>query len=120
MSNDSYTLSGPDGVTGTQSEAELAAAGWNRLQPEGDHLVDADGNVINIDPASLESNSGFRAAIYQNDQGQYVVAFAGPNPQEMGDNKADATQAFRRDTKPYHQQVAPGKEAGGASGAERK
>src|SRR3546814_5123412 len=56
MSNDSYTLSGPDGVTGTQSEAELAAAGWNRLQPEADHLVDADGNVINIDPASLESN----------------------------------------------------------------
>src|SRR3546814_21047676 len=44
MSNDSYTLSGPDGVTGTQSEAELAAAGWNRLQPEGNHLVAAAGN----------------------------------------------------------------------------
>lgn len=111
MANDSYTLSGPDGVTGTQSEAELEAAGWNRLQPEGDHLVDADGNVINIDPASLESNSGFRAAIYQNDQGQYVVAFAGTNPKEMGDIKADATQAFGMDTRQYNQAIALAKEA---------
>ncbi len=111
MANDSYDLGGPDGLTGTHSERDLAAAGWHRLQPEGDHLVDTNGNVIRIDPKSLESNSGFRAAIYQNPQGQYVVAFAGTNPKEMGDLKADATQAFGMDTKQYNQAIALAKEA---------
>ena len=112
MANDSYDLSGPDGLTGTQSERDLAAAGWTRLQPEGDHLVDASGNEIAIDPASLEDKStGFRAAIYQNPQGQYVVAYAGTNPKEMGDLGADATQAFGLDTKQYNQAIALAKEA---------
>lgn len=112
MANDSYDLSGPDGLTGTQSERDLAAAGWTRLQPEGDHLVDANGNEIAIDPASLEDKStGFRAAIYQNPQGQYVVAYAGTNPKETGDLGADATQAFGLDTKQYNQAIALAKEA---------
>ncbi len=112
MANDAYDVSGPDGTTGTQSEKDLAAAGWTRLQPEGDHLVDANGNEIAIDPASLEDKStGFRAAIYQNQQGQYVVAYAGTNPKELGDLKADATQAFGMDTKQYNQAIALAKEA---------
>ncbi|HVI59605.1 MAG TPA: lipase family protein [Luteimonas sp.] len=112
MANDAYDVSGPDGTTGTQSAKDLAAAGWTRLQPEGDHLVDANGNEIAIDPASLEDKStGFRAAIYQNAQGQYVVAYAGTNPKEMGDIKADATQAFGMDTKQYNQAIALAKEA---------
>ena len=112
MANDSYDLSGPDGLTGTQSEKDLAAAGWTRLQPEGDHLVDASGNKIAIDPASLEDkSSGFRAAIYQNPQGQYVVAYAGTNPKELPDIGADATQAFGLETKQYNQAISLAKEA---------
>ena len=112
MANDSYTLAGPDGLTGTQSEADLAKAGWNRLQPEGDHLVDAQGNQIAIDPKMLEdSTSGFRASIYQNNQGQYVVAYAGTDPSSMPDIGADATQAFGLETKQYNQAIALAKEA---------
>jgi hypothetical protein len=111
MANDSYTLN-TDGPTGTQSEKDLAAAGWTRLQPQDDHLVDAQGNEIAIDPASLEDKAtGFRAAIYQNPQGQYVVAYAGTNPKEMGDLGADATQAFGLETKQYNQAIALAKEA---------
>lgn len=111
MANDVYTLNGADG-TGTQSEAELEAAGWHRLQPQGDHLVDEQGNRIPIDPAMLEdSTTGFRAGIYQNDQGQYVVAYAGTDPSEMPDIGADATQAFGLETAQYNQAIALAKEA---------
>lgn len=111
MSNDVYNLTGPNG-TGTQSAAELEAAGWNRLEPQGDHLVDAQGRQIPIDPAMLEdSATGFRAGIYQNDKGEYVVAFAGTDPSEMADIGADATQAFGLDTAQYNQAIALAKEA---------
>ncbi|MCL1635809.1 hypothetical protein M2650_14360 [Luteimonas sp. SX5] len=114
MANDVYTVTGPDG-TGTQSAAELEAAGWNRLQPDpsgGKFLVDSQGRQIPIDPAMLEdSSTGFRAGIYQNDQGQYVVAYAGTDPSEMPDIGADATQAFGLDTAQYNQAVALAKEA---------
>lgn len=117
MANDSYDL--PDAnthATGTRSEADLKAAGWTRLQPapgeNPDHLVDANGNRINIDPAALEDPStGFRAAIYQNQQGQYVVAYAGTNPSEIADISADATQAFGLDTKQYNQAISLAKKA---------
>lgn len=117
MANDSYSL--PDGsthATGTRSEAELKAAGWTRLQPapgeNPDHLVDASGNRVNIDPAALEDPStGFRAAIYQNQQGQYVVAYAGTNPSELPDLGADATQAFGLETKQYNQAISLARKA---------
>lgn len=117
MANDSYSL--PDGTThatGTQSEAELKAAGWTRLQPapgeNPDHLIDANGNRVNIDPAALEDPStGFRAAIYQNQQGQYVVAYAGTDPSELPDIGADATQAFGLETKQYNQAISLAKKA---------
>lgn len=117
MANDSYSLPGATThATGTQSEAELKAAGWERLQPAAgenpDHLVDANGNRVNIDPASLEDPStGFRAAIYQNQQGQYVVAYAGTDPSEIPDLKADASQAFGLDTKQYNQAISLAKKA---------
>lgn len=77
MANDVY---GSDAVaeTGTQSEADLAAAGWHRLRAEGDHMVDVHNRSIPIHPDLLNPpDTGFDAAIYQNDQGQYVVAFRG-------------------------------------------
>lgn len=117
MANDSYSL--PDATThatGTQSEAELKAAGWTRLQPapgeNPDHLIDANGNRVNIDPASLDDPStGFRAAIYQNPQGQYVVAYAGTDPSEIPDLKADASQAFGLGAKQYNQAISLAKKA---------
>lgn len=82
MANDVYASDRLDaaGNTGTRSEADLAAAGWRRLQPDPDsgQLIDASGNRIPIDPALLNPpDTGFDAAIYQNDKGQYVVAFRG-------------------------------------------
>lgn len=112
MANDSYTLQGADGVTGTKSGEELLAAGWDRLEPEGDHLVDDNGNRVEIDPASLEdSASGFRASIYRNDAGQVVVAFAGTDPSEMPDIGADAAQAFGLETTQYNKAVDLAKKA---------
>jgi hypothetical protein len=112
MANDSYTLTDANGVTGTQSEQELIAAGWTRLEPAGDHLVDGNGNQVAIDPKMLEdSTSGFRASIYQNDKGQYVVAYAGTNPSEMADIKSDAAQAFGLEDTQYNMAIKLAKEA---------
>src|SRR5690554_6326543 len=73
MANDVYAADNP------QTEQALAEAGWTRLEPsaDGPFLVDADNNQIPIDPALLSTSGGFDAAIYQNDQDQYVVAFRG-------------------------------------------
>ena len=112
MSNDSYTLQDAAGVTGTKSGEELEAAGWDRLEPNGDHLVDNNGNRVEIDPAALEdSASGFRASIYRNDAGQVVVAFAGTDPSEMPDIGADAAQAFGLETAQYNKAVDLAKKA---------
>src|SRR3546814_8826906 len=64
-----------DAADNPQTEQALQDAGWNRLEPnaDGNALVDAQGREIPIDPALLSTSNGFDAAIYQNDQGQYVV-----------------------------------------------
>lgn len=88
MSNDAYAADNP------QTEQALQDAGWNRLEPnaDGNALVDAQGREIPIDPALLSTGNGFDAAIYQNDQGQYVVAYRGTdnwgltNPGDADDN----------------------------------
>ncbi|MDO5289028.1 MAG: hypothetical protein Q4F13_05255 [Pseudomonadota bacterium] len=79
MANDVYASDAPD-LTCTRSEADLAAAGWHRLRPdpESGQLVDREGHRIPIKSELLNpSRTGFDAAIYQNDRGQYVVAFRG-------------------------------------------
>ncbi|MGN7727171.1 Mbeg1-like protein [Luteimonas sp. 22616] len=88
MSNDAYAADNP------KTEQALQDAGWNRLEPNeaGNALVDAQGREIPIDPALLSTGNGFDAAIYQNDQGQYVVAYRGTdnwgltNPGDADDN----------------------------------
>ncbi len=117
MANDVYTPTvDADGVaTTTDSRTELEAAGWNRLEPQGDHLVDAQGNQVPIDPSELEDpQSGFRAAIYQNDQGQYVVAFAGTNDWGIGDGgdlDDNLAQGAGATTEQYSQAMALGRRA---------
>lgn len=111
MANDAYALN-IDGPTGTRSEQELAKAGWQRLRPEGDHLVDAKGNCIPFDPDLLrDEDSGFDAAIYQNEQGQYVVAYRGTDnwfDRSKGgrDGEANVGQGAGYTTKQYRQAVA--------------
>ena len=80
MANDVYAADNP------QTEQALAEAGWTRLEPsaDGPFLVDADNNQIPIDPALLSTSGGFDAAIYQNEQGQYVVAFRGTDVWPVG------------------------------------
>jgi hypothetical protein len=88
MANDAYAADNP------QTEQALQDAGWNRLEPnkDGNAMVDAQGHEIPIDPALLSTDNGFDAAIYQNDQGQYVVAYRGTdnwglaNPGDADDN----------------------------------
>ncbi len=120
MANDVYTqiptdVPGTNVATGTQSGKELEAAGWDRLQPQGDHLVDNQGREIPIDPSELEDpTSGFRAAIYQNDKGQYVVAFAGTNDWgvgEGGDSDDNLGQGAGFQTQEYSQAMALGRRA---------
>jgi hypothetical protein len=85
MSNDSYAADNP------QTEQELQDAGWHRLTPsaDGHSLVDAQGNEIGIDPELLSTDNGFNAAIYQNAQGQYVVAYRGTDDWGLA-NSGDA------------------------------
>ncbi len=84
MANDAYA-SNAQGPTGTQSERELTQAGWTRLTPVGDQLVDAQGHRIPISPELLhDAKTGFDAAIYQNAQGQYVLAYRGTDSWSLG------------------------------------
>ncbi|WP_052772945.1 Mbeg1-like protein [Luteimonas sp. FCS-9] len=109
MANDSYTLAGPDGVTGTAAEAELQAAGWTRLVPseDGSHLIDAQGNEIPISTDKLHDlQTGFDAAIYQNADGQYVVAYRGTDNWGLGqggDSRANGGQGLGMETAQYSQ-----------------
>lgn len=108
MANDAYKAKGP-GPTGTASERELAAAGWRRLTPAGDHLLDAEGHRIPIDAQLLhDPKTGFDAAIYQNDQGQYVLAYRGTDNWSLGqggDSRANAGQASGLAVGQYEQGV---------------
>ncbi|WP_101927169.1 MULTISPECIES: Mbeg1-like protein [Luteimonas] len=110
MANDSYTLADADGVTGTAAEAELQAAGWNRLTPseDGSHLIDAQGNAIPISADQLhDAETGFDAAIFQNAEGQYVVAYRGTDNWGLtgpgGDSRANGGQGIGMDTAQYSQ-----------------
>ncbi|WP_256795570.1 Mbeg1-like protein [Terrabacter sp. Ter38] len=71
-------------VRGTSPQAidlELAHVADNVYHPsavDGWTPLDADALAgLRIDPASLHRGDGFDAAVYRNDEGQYVLAFAG-------------------------------------------
>jgi len=82
--------------------------GWTRLS-------DAQLQAADIDPASLnDTATSFRAAIYQDGKGDYVLAFKGSATAK--DFKADATQALGLNTAQYDQAVALATKAKAAFG----
>jgi hypothetical protein len=82
--------------------------GWTRLS-------NAQLQAADIDPASLnDTSTGFRAAIYQDGKGDYVLAFKGTSG--LNDWKADATQALGLNTAQYDQAVALATKAKAAFG----
>lgn len=104
MANDVYAADNP------QTEQALAEAGWQRLQPSADgaSLVDAQGNEIPLDPALLSTAEGFDAAIYQNAEGQYVVAFRGTDDWGLargGDADDNGLQGLGFETGQYRDAV---------------
>ncbi|MBJ6979797.1 DUF2974 domain-containing protein [Luteimonas sp. MC1895] len=105
MANDVYAADNP------QTEQALQDAGWQRLEPsaDGSALVDAAGNEIPIDPALLSTAEGFDAAIYQNEQGQYVVAYRGTDDWGLapsGDADDNGLQGLGFETGQYRDAVA--------------
>ena len=110
MANDVYDASNPE------TEQALADAGWSRLEPSADgrSLVDAQGNEIPIDPAMLSTSEGFDAAIYQNEQGQYVVAYRGTDdwaPGQGGDLDDNLGQGLGFESGQYQDAIALAKTA---------
>lgn len=82
--------------------------GWTRLR-------DAQLEAADIDPATLnDTSTGFRAAVYQDGKGDYVLAFKGTSG--ANDWKADATQALGLDTAQYNEAVALATKAKAAFG----
>ncbi len=85
-----------------------SVAGWNRLD-------DAALTQAGIDPSSLEnSDTGFRAGIYTDGNGRYVVAFAGSN--DVQDWITNARQGIGWDTAQYDQAVQLAQDAQQAFG----
>lgn len=71
--------------------------GWTRLD-------EAQLEAANIDPEMLEDpETGFRAAIYTDGDGRYVLAFAGTDAKEVPDWLANFGQGLGFDTDQYAQ-----------------
>lgn len=123
MCNDGYHPFTSEGRTGSGAEAELEAAGWHRLSPaDGDrHLVDRSGHRIPIQPQMLhDPASGFDAAIYQDRQGRYVIAFRGtddPRFEAGGDLLSGVGQALGLSTEQYSRAIELAVSANEAFGA---
>lgn len=105
MANDVYAADNP------QTEQALKDAGWHRLEANADRtaLLDPAGNEIPIDPALMSTSEGFDAAIYQNDQGQYVVAYRGTDdwsPAPSGDADDNGLQGLGFETGQYRDAIA--------------
>lgn len=104
LSQDVYDLPDP---AATQPRS---IDGWTRLD-------DAQLQAAGIDPATLDDPStGFRAAVYQNDAGDHVVAFAGTDPLSGKDWLANGSQAAGLPTAQFEQAVSLATEAKAAFG----
>ena len=100
----------------SQDVYNVPAAGSSPASIDGfTRMSDAELEAAGIDPASLDdSSTGFRAAIYENAEGQKVLAFAGTR--EGKDWYADGTQALGLPTAQYEQAVTLATQAKAAFG----
>ncbi|HJT98348.1 MAG TPA: Mbeg1-like protein [Rhodanobacteraceae bacterium] len=100
----------------SQDVYDVPATGSSPSSIDGfTRMSDAELEAAGIDPASLDDPStGFRAAIYENADGQKVLAFAGTR--EGKDWYADGTQALGLPTAQYSQAVALATQAKAAFG----
>ncbi|MEP7044366.1 MAG: Mbeg1-like protein [Dokdonella sp.] len=102
LSQDVYDLPDPNAAQPKNID------GWTRMD-------DTQLRAAGIDPASLEdASTGFRAAVYQNADGNHVLAFAGTR--EGKDWYADGTQAVGLPTAQYSEAVAAATQAKAAFG----
>ena len=73
--------------------AELARGVYDGKGSEHFDPLDAAALAnLGIDPASLTGPGGFQASIYRDDDGRYVLAFAGTDPSSVSDWGANAQQ----------------------------
>jgi len=100
----------------SQDVYDIPAAGTAPKSIDGfTRMSDDELRAAGIDPATLDNPStGFRAAIYENAQGQKVVAFAGTR--DGKDWFADGTQALGLPTAQYEEAVQLATQAKAAFG----
>jgi hypothetical protein len=104
MSSDSYNLGG----SGDKYTKDLEAHGWKRLEADAQgRILDRQGQPTGLTQRDLEdAGSGFRAAIYQNDKGEVVTAFAGTHGLNGPDVVADVGQGLGLKTAQYAEAAA--------------
>lgn len=80
----------------TSVYADLARAGYGDEPPDGyQFATDQELRSLGIDPKSLhDRGSGFDAQVLIGRDGKYVVSFAGTNPKDHADLRADAEGAL--------------------------
>jgi uncharacterized protein YukE len=99
--------------------AELAQGvydgeGSEHFQPLDDSAVEA----LGIDPDALTGPGGFQASIYRDDEGRYVLAFAGTDPSSISDWGANAQQGVGALSSQHLQAIGLAQHLAGAVGSD--
>lgn len=97
-------------VYDTDGASDIGGAGWSRVDDQA--LMD-----MGIDPATLDTpDTGFRAGVYTDGEGRYVVAFAGSR--EGADWIQNLKQGVGLPAEQYEQAVTLAQQAAQAFGTE--
>ncbi|MHA3837181.1 WXG100 family type VII secretion target [Terrabacter sp. AAH1] len=99
--------------------AELAQGvydgeGSEHFQPLDDSALEA----LGIDPDALTGPGGFQASIYRDDEGRYVLAFAGTDPSSISDWGANAQQGVGALSSQHLQAIGLAQHLAGAVGSD--
>jgi uncharacterized protein YukE len=99
--------------------AELAQGVYDGTGSEHFHpLDDAALDELGLDPDSLTGPGGFQANVYRDDDGRYVLAFAGTDPTSIRDWGANAQQGMGALSSQHLQAVRLAQHLAGAVGSE--
>jgi uncharacterized protein YukE len=99
--------------------AELAQGVYDGEGSEHFHPLDDSGlEALGIDPDSLTGPGGFQASIYRDDEGRYVLAFAGTDPSSISDWGANAQQGVGALSSQHLQAIGLGQHLSGAVGSD--